>query len=79
VYQPTISRAILAVTPLLGRCSTNTFRVLTSLAGGRSTSSISPCFRAGPGVASVVVLRQTYRKTTGMNVQVACTLTENLA
>jgi hypothetical protein len=46
VSQPTISRAITTVTPLLERCSASTFRLLTSLTSGLGTSWMAPCFRA---------------------------------
>ena len=49
VSQPTISRAISGVTPLLGKVLRSMFRRLTSLTGGRSTSWTAPCSRAGHG------------------------------
>ena len=78
VSQPTISRAITAVTPLLGRVARD--HVPTADELDRRTQyivdgTLLPCW----SWASDPQLYSGKHKTTGMNVQVACTLTGDLA
>jgi hypothetical protein len=78
VSQPTISRAITALTPLLGEVLTDCVPTADEL--GRHTQyvvdgTLLPCW----SWASCPELYSGKHKTTGMNVQVACTLTGSLA
>ena len=78
VSQPTINRAVTGITPLLEKHSRNMFRRLTSL-GERTQyivdGTLLPCW----SWASHPELYSGKHKTTGMNVQVACTLARDLA
>lgn len=73
VSQPTISRAITAVTPLLARALARYIPTADELQPGQQylvDGTLLPCWSwaCGPGLYSGK------HKTTGMNVQVACTL-----
>ena len=78
VSQPTISRAITGVTPLLGKVLKEYVPVADDLDGRTQyivDGTLLPCWSwaSHPGLYSGK------HKTTGMNVQVACTLTGRLA
>jgi len=77
VSQPTISRAISALTPLLGRILADYVPTADELDGKAQyivDGTLLPCW----SWASHPELYSGRHKTTGMNVQVACTLTGNL-
>jgi DDE superfamily endonuclease len=78
VSQPTISRAITGVTPLLGRVLRDYAPTADELDGRTQCivdGTLLPCW----SWASHPELYSGKHKTTGMNVQVACTLSGNLA
>ena len=78
VSQPTVSRAISAITPLLMNVLLDFVPTADELTPGRVTSWTARCCRAGPGSLT----RNLYsgkHKTTGMNVQVVCTIDGRLA
>jgi hypothetical protein len=78
VSQPTISRAITGVTPLLGKVLKEYVPVADDLDGRTQyivDGTLLPCW----SWASHPDLYSGKHKTTGMNVQVACTLTGRLA
>ena len=50
VSQPTISRAITVITPLIEKALRDYVPTADELDGGRSTSSMAPCSRAGRGL-----------------------------
>ena len=72
VSQPTISRAITGVTPLLGKVLKDMFRRLMTWTAAQYIvdGTLLPCW----SWASHPDLYSGKHKTTGMNVQVACTL-----
>jgi hypothetical protein len=78
VSQPTISRAITSMTPLLGTVLKNYVPTADELDGQTQyivDGTLLPCW----SWASHPELYSGKHKTTGMNVQVACTLTGTLA
>jgi hypothetical protein len=78
VSQSTISRAIMAVTPLLARALGRYIPTAEDLVPGRQyivDGTLLPCW----SWASQPGLRSGKHKTTGMNVQVVCTLDGELA
>ena len=78
VSQPTISRAVTALTPMLGQVVADCVPVAEDLDSGTQyivDGTLLPCW----SWASNPELYSGKHKTTGMNVQVACTLSGSLA